>query len=197
MIKTLYTNIHKSWRDLIRGENPKFILWTFPFLMTTIYFVAPYLLTLPNPFGINFAESGQIGDTIGGISNPLISIFAAFLTFLAFWVQFQSNKKQTIQFANQDKFQKIERFENKFYQLLAIHKNNVNELQLDNKTEGKKVFEEILIELELSFEILRVLDNSNWQNKTLISNSDRINIAYITFYVGIQDNSNLLNSLLS
>lgn len=37
-----------------------------------------------------FKETGQIGDTIGGIMGPLVAIAAAMLTFLAFWVQFNS-----------------------------------------------------------------------------------------------------------
>ncbi|MCC6817915.1 MAG: hypothetical protein IT245_03365 [Bacteroidia bacterium] len=43
---------------------------------------------------INFTQTGQIGDTIGGIMSPFIGIIGALLTFAAFWVQFQANQKQ-------------------------------------------------------------------------------------------------------
>ncbi|WP_207767096.1 hypothetical protein [Leptospira levettii] len=87
--------IKKCYYDLITGKNPKIILWISPLLAIIIFFIIPYLLTRPNLIGIDFSESGQIGDTIGGISNPLISFLAALLTFFAFWVQYKSNMKQT------------------------------------------------------------------------------------------------------
>ena len=35
-------------------------------------------------------NSGNIGDTIG-IMNPFVGIFAAVITFVAFWVQYKAN----------------------------------------------------------------------------------------------------------
>lgn len=193
----MINNFYNNWKKLIRGEDPKLIIWIFPLLMATIYLLVPYLLTLGNPFGINYKETGQIGDTIGGISTPLISIFGAFLTFLAFWVQFQSNKKQTAQFDAQDKAQKVARFENKFYQLLKIHKDNVSELRLENGFQGKSVFEGLLLELELSYDVLKDVEINQELTYLNLTESDRINIAYITFFIGIKDRHTLLNSLLS
>ena len=46
----------------------------------------------------NFAETGQIGDTIGGIMNPFIAIGGVCATFLAFFMQIQANKIQSDQF---------------------------------------------------------------------------------------------------
>jgi hypothetical protein len=51
---------------------------------------------------INFSNSGQIGDTIGGIMGPFIAIVASALTFLAFWVQYEANQMQRKQFASQN-----------------------------------------------------------------------------------------------
>ena len=36
------------------------------------------------------SNSGNIGDTIG-IMNPFVGIFAAVITFVAFWVQYKAN----------------------------------------------------------------------------------------------------------
>ncbi len=42
----------------------------------------PYLLTQHSI--IDFTDTGQIGDTIGGIMGPFVGILAAVLTFMAF-----------------------------------------------------------------------------------------------------------------
>ena len=42
----------------------------------------------------DFSQKGQIGDTIGGIMGPFVAIIAAWLTFIAFWVQFKANNQQ-------------------------------------------------------------------------------------------------------
>lgn len=69
-------------------------------------------------------EPNEFGDYFGGVLNPLIGITAAFITFLAFYIQFIANKKITTQF-------KIQQFESQFYEMLRLHKENVNELTLD------------------------------------------------------------------
>ncbi|WP_373060417.1 hypothetical protein [Zunongwangia sp. H14] len=49
------------------------------------------------PF-LNFTETGQIGDTIGGILNPFIALAGVLLTFLAFYMQIKANQIQITQF---------------------------------------------------------------------------------------------------
>ena len=44
--------------------------------------------------GKYFSDTGEIGDTIGGITGPFIAIAAAGLTFIAFWVQYKANIQQ-------------------------------------------------------------------------------------------------------
>ena len=82
------------------------------FIFLILFF--PYLFTSNSFFDINFSETGNIGDTIGGILGPFIAIAAAILTFFAFWVQYKANEQQKLDL-------KIERFENKFYELLKLH----------------------------------------------------------------------------
>jgi hypothetical protein len=42
----------------------------------------------------DFSNKGQIGDTIGGISAPIINLLGAFLVFLSFKEQFEANTIQ-------------------------------------------------------------------------------------------------------
>lgn len=71
---------------------------------------------------LDFTETGQIGDTIGGIMGPFVAIVAAFLTFIAFWVQKKANDAQ-----RQDI--KVERFNANFYNLLTIHEQITDSLE--------------------------------------------------------------------
>lgn len=42
----------------------------------------------------NFLEPNEVGDSIGGILNPIIGLTASILTFLAFYIQFKANNEQ-------------------------------------------------------------------------------------------------------
>ena len=66
------------------------------------------------------SNSGNIGDTIG-IMNPFVGIFAAVITFVAFWVQYKANdvlKKDTLKKDATDKF----------FEMLRMYNENVKEL---------------------------------------------------------------------
>lgn len=88
------------------------------------------------PGVLDFTETGQIGDTIGGIMGPFIAIAAAGLTFLAFWVQYRANEQLREDIT-------VERFESKFYKMLDIHIQNVEHLQIGNIT-GTAVFSQLI-----------------------------------------------------
>lgn len=85
---------------------------------------------------LDFTETGQIGDTIGGIMGPFVAIAAAGLTFLAFWVQYRANEQLREDIT-------VERFESKFYKMLDIHIQNVGYLKIGDKT-GAVVFKQLI-----------------------------------------------------
>lgn len=72
----------------------------------------------------DFEKTGTTGDTFGGILGPLIAWLAAILTFAAFWVQYKSNLQQ------KSDLQK-ERLENRFFEMIKLHKDNVNEMVIE------------------------------------------------------------------
>lgn len=104
--------------------------WLYITVVVIIFsFIAPMLLTKISGC-IEFDEkTGVIGDTIGGIMNPFISIAAVIVTGLAFYVQYQAN--DTVR--NQFELQKIE---NQFYEMLRLHKENVNEIKVERTNNG-------------------------------------------------------------
>ncbi len=115
----------------------KFIL----LLIIIFSLFAPWLLT---QFSIlDLTQTGQIGDTLGGIMNPFIALGGIIVTYLAFKMQYEANQNQIKQFnlqlkEEQEKFkqeltlQKNQfaktQFENQFYEMLRIHRENVNDL---------------------------------------------------------------------
>ena len=93
------------------------VILTLPILLTKI----PYCI-------FDFSDTGQIGDTMGGIMGPFIAILAVWFTFKAFWVQFEANEAQKDINEQQRKDIAKERFENKFYELIHLHRDNMREL---------------------------------------------------------------------
>lgn len=53
--------------------------------------IGPALLVLPSTF-FDFRETGQIGDTIGGITAPIVGLASAILIYLSFSAQIKANK---------------------------------------------------------------------------------------------------------
>lgn len=51
----------------------------------------------------NLSEKNEAGDALGGLTAPFIGITGVILTFLAFWVQYKFNQKQS-EFYKRDKF---------------------------------------------------------------------------------------------
>lgn len=140
-------------------------------LIIAVLFVVVFLLLLglTSYYSLIELESvkeydklGPFGDYIGGILNPLISFFAVIAAGFAFYAQYQANKQV------QDQF-KIQQFESQFYEMIRLHRENLNEIQIegyvfdyengkdkpakqDSKktkiTTGKKVFVTMLNEFE-------------------------------------------------
>lgn len=116
----------------------------------------------------------EYGDYFGGVMNPLIGLTAAFITFLAFYIQFVANRKITHQF-------KIQQFESQFYEMIRLHKENVNEMEItQNEMErivsnsgvllsylpksqsikGREVFKILSNELEMAYRnVLKYVDH--------------------------------------
>jgi hypothetical protein len=146
------------------------------FIIIILFF--PYLFTSLSFLDINFTKTGEIGDTIGGILTPFIALAAAVLTFFAFWVQFKANEQQKIDL-------RIERFENKFYELLRLHKSNIEELQIGDLS-GRKTFVQMFYELKDCYQLCEKISKRNYIE---LSDNDIMDITYSIFFYGIGENS--------
>ena len=94
-------------------------------LLFVLILLLPSLLTQLSFSIFDFTETGQIGDTIGGITAPFIGIIAGYLTFLAFHEQYRANIEAKNDLAK-------ERFESKFYNFLSL----LNNLEINTHIPG-------------------------------------------------------------
>lgn len=152
----------------------------------------PFLLRRANFLGITYESSGQIGDTFGGILGPLVGFAGVLTTFAAFYLQHVANKEQTEQFDKQDSDLKVERFENVYFELIKLHRENVAEMKVGEFV-GRKVFVKMLREFR---EVLKFTKQAcETYNLTSLQ---QIDIAYLTFYYGLGPNSTrILKSALA
>jgi hypothetical protein len=173
------------------------------FISIIIFFVIPYLV-IHKSLGWNYGGvTGPIGDTIGGITGPVVGFIGAILTFLAFWIQVQANKAQAVQFDKQDIDTRIDRFENKFYELLQLHKDNVDEISIDGyeqrKVEKRKAFVSMYREFRNAFFVTKNKYNELIVSKKIdfaYSDEQLLRLAYIFFYTGVGINSDKLNKAM-
>lgn len=72
-----------------KNDIKQTILFIVAIVLILFSFVSPYIFTRPG--SIDFSNTGQIGDTIGGLMSPFIAIAGVIVAFLAFWMQKRAN----------------------------------------------------------------------------------------------------------
>ena len=155
----------------------------FTSLLLLILFSLPYIFTRPSFSGIDFSNTGNIGDTLGGILGPFIAIIAAVLTFLAFYIQYKANEQQKTDL-------KIERFENKFYELLKLHKINVDEMKMTADIQGRNCFIYMFRELRFCYRMCKFAHyQTNPENKDQFEKIELLSFSYNLFFYGVSINS--------
>ena len=116
-----------NWLKVL--SNPK-LLFGISVIFIIIALGSPIIFT-KIPAIITFSEnSGTIGDTFG-MMNPFIAIAAAIITFAAFLIQYEANQEMR-------KDNKKQQIINRFYEMLRIHRDNVNDLEWINKIQHTK-----------------------------------------------------------
>jgi len=113
---------------------------------------------------LNPGTTGPIGDTFGGILGPFVALLAAIITFFAFWVQYKANEQQRKDIA-------LERFESRYYEMLRLHRANVEEMNIADKVKGRKCFIHMFYELEFCYKSVEKAYNN-------ASNEDKANFKY-------------------
>lgn len=112
----------------------------------------------------NLANS--FGTFIGGYIGTIFILFSFVLLYATL-----KNQRQSFE---------IQQFESKFFQLIKLHRDNVNEMTIIDK-KGRKVFLSLVREFREGFKIIKKVAqeiNQKYEEEELI------NIAYLAFYYG-------------
>lgn len=191
------------WSRKEEGKKGEIILWDSTFRSIATWFISLIVIILILPtlfvsfeFGLDFTETGQIGDTLGGIMGPFIAIVASILTFLAFWVQYKANEQQKLtneqqKIANeqQELDLKKERFESKFYEMLRLHRANVEEMNLGERFSGRNAFEGMYDELKFCYQVIEYICIKNRGGFDVFPEGNvMICLAYEVFFHGYSKN---------
>lgn len=199
MIETL----KEIWNKLDINEKKYLKTGIQLIIYCTLFFVIiiPWLLTRETISIIDYKNTGAIGDTINGIAGPFIALLAAILTFLAFYIQYKANIEQRTQFnktiLRQDKEsskQEIElirdRIESRFFELLKLHRANINEFKSKGNS-GKSVVIAMYDEFNKLFDSIKywytfeksgLYYQHEWHRKVA-------QIAYDIMFFGLANNS--------
>jgi uncharacterized membrane protein len=129
-------------------------------------------------FTIDTGLAAEFGSFFGGLIGTLFGIISVLLIILTLFYQFVENNKNVV--ANQ------------FFKMLDYHNDNVNRLNImhidPNKekehAENRRAF--VIFKLQLK-ELLEITREINKELKLELEDKAVIDIAYISFYYGIDD----------
>jgi hypothetical protein len=110
-------------------------------ILGLIIIIIPPLLVIPTFWGaLDFSDTGEIGDTIGGITAPFINGIGAILVFIAFKEQIKANNLLKEQQYFQPIHEQIQRLEADFFDLQdiinAIHQNKITSEMIPNNIDS-------------------------------------------------------------
>lgn len=129
-------------------------------------------------FKINGSFLTEIKELLNAIhfyTAPALALIAMCLTFLAFYVQYSHNYTHT-------KDLKQERFENKLFKLIDIHRINTQEINIsDCPFRGRKSFTALLHEYRLIYNIVKLIAKSE---NSQISEEEIFTLSYVHFICG-------------
>lgn len=123
--------------------------------MTVVILFLPLLLTCEPISIVSFRDTGQIGDTIGGIISPFIAILVGYLTFEAFRMQYEANELHRKDKADEKLDDIRERFDNRFYTMLETLRTNSLGVKCGNNVSGKDAFKPLVAEFFVTYYVVK------------------------------------------
>lgn len=99
--------------------------WVLFILFGIMIFFIPIILTRESNI-VSFKNTGEIGDTIGGITAPFLGFFGSILVYLALKAQIEANEQVRLQFEKQEKEQILESRKEYFKSRSNLILNEIN-----------------------------------------------------------------------
>ncbi|MCC7521994.1 MAG: hypothetical protein IT220_10205 [Flavobacteriaceae bacterium] len=148
-------------------------------LVILFSFFSPLIFTSSTSFkSFDFTETGEIGDTIGGILNPFIALAGIFLTFLAFYMQIKANQIQIYQFhtgLQKEKDLRILTEKKDSFNKLSLLNTDLTVIQSDIKSKSENLKNYYENEKEFPFQT-NFLKRTSSRNYARILEIDRLAI---------------------
>ncbi|MCK9207959.1 MAG: hypothetical protein M0P66_12680 [Salinivirgaceae bacterium] len=151
---------------MIKKYNLSWILLSIAFVI----FLIPIIAKIPAFYEIfDFTKSGQIGDTIGGITSPFINGLAAILVYIAFVEQKKANELFRNQELQKTAIEEFNRFQDKKNEhLKAISFIQLNGLEYVSVNEKPRLNNVVSLLLEL-FQLLEFIESNKIKSKYLLN----------------------------
>ena len=186
MIKRLFDSIRIQRDDLLWGRvSLRFLLFILVVLASFLILGTILLLHNGNVSEVDgaFTFSKTVLETGNEILTPFIASIAVVTTFLAFIVQYKANQKQRDDI-------KRERFESRFYEMLRLHRANVEEMEIDGRYTGRRVFLKMHAEYRFIYQLLeRIVNNRNEE----VPEAWKAQVAYHHCFWGVFSNTEPLS----
>jgi hypothetical protein len=115
--------------------------------------------------------AGQLGSFVGGYVGAIFALIGVVLLL-------STLKNQRVAFLQQN-------FENKYFELIKIHRDNVAEIALRGAS-GRRVFVLLLRELRCALEVVREIAKTSKQH---LSQREMLTVAYYCLFYGVGPNS--------
>ncbi|RZJ92085.1 MAG: hypothetical protein EOO20_03035 [Chryseobacterium sp.] len=178
-----------AYTDYKKGKSSRIIIWILLFIGLMLSGI-PILLTRVSLIPFVYENTGEIGDIIGGTTAPFIGFIGIALTFLAFWVQYQANINQRSDIS-------MERFENQYYEMLRLHKENVQEMDIADTIKGRKCFVRMFYEFRFVY-LAMYGQNKSLNLKTRFEKEKLCDLSFRLFFHGIgEPNDDTITQLFS
>lgn len=132
--------------------------WVLFIVFGIIIFFIPIILTRESSI-VSFANTGEIGDTIGGTTAPFLGFFGSILVYLALKAQIEANEQVRKQFEKQEKEQIEENRKEYFRSRSNIILNEINSFYYSFNGE-LNVLKNQKLNYQGSQAILKLLENS-------------------------------------
>jgi hypothetical protein len=148
--------------------------------------------------GLKDTERGTIGDMFG-VFNSLFAGIAFLGVLITVFMQRNQIRLQQLEIVEARRDAATEGFESRFYELVKLHRANLKEIHIAHTVEGRKAFVSMFKEFKfIYYAVLLCAESEKETNPQFVipEKRDLVNIAYIWFFMGVGQTSDLLTSSL-